>query len=316
MTGPSRSGTRPGETRLARTLGLAAWALALGAGCGGDFDSPTLITEARVLGSITTVEGDPERATPAPGETLQLRWVVGQPADEPRPFTWTLAACLARPSPVRRPFCVDEPFFAVGETTPTTEAPTATIPVPAIGEQEDLEVLLLGVFCRDGVPDLARVNDPQDLDAFNVCSEGIGQIIGQSLRVLSDSDNLRPRWPANALLLNGAPWPGADECVPAGTVDLAFGGIENVRRDEVTFTSNDEPPRTIVEREDLLLSHFATAGEMERQWSVFDDDEVPTPLEWSIEARAEATRVRFYFGLRDQRGGADFLERELCIAPG
>jgi len=310
--------TRRSEVRqfahLHAARSAALLALVWMMGCGDEPDPGSLILSARVIGAVTEVEGAPERAVPASGETFSVRWVVAQPTHGPESFTWQLAACVARPSPVGRPFCVDAPFF-VAEGARGVEAPSVRIQVPAeLGD--DAEVLLLGVLCREGAPALSAAN-PRELNAFTVCTEGIGQIVAQSLRVASAMDNLRPRWPENAPRWAGGEWPEVGECVavPKQGVELAFVELEGVTRDTFDVPTEDVPPQIVELHEALIVSHHATAGELERQFGVLDDDETPSPFTWKPAELTERTTVRFYFGLRDQRGGADFLMREVCVDP-
>ncbi len=307
----SEARRQPAPVHAARAVALLAlvWL-----GCGDEPDPGSLILSARVIGGVTQVEGAPERAVPASGEAFSVRWIVAQPTRGPESFTWQLAACVARPSPVGRPFCVEPPFF-LAEGARSVEAPAARIEVPA-GLGEDAEVLLLGVLCREGVPDTSAVN-PRELSAFTVCTEGVGQIVAQSLRVASAAENLRPLWPENAARWAGGEWPGPEECVvvPKEGVELAFVGLEGVTRDTFGVPTEDVPPQIVELREALIVSHHATAGELERQFGVLDDDEAPSPFTWKPAELTERTTVRFYFGLRDQRGGADFLVREVCVDP-
>ena len=103
--------------------------------------------------------------------------------------------------------------------------------------------------------------------------------------------------------------------VPKQGVELELVGLAGVMRDAFEAPTNDVPPQTVELREVLLVSHHATAGELERQFGVLDDDETPSPFSWKPAELTERTTVRFYFGLRDQRGGADFLVRDVCVDP-
>ena len=55
--------------------------------CGDPLKLPQLIEHNRVLGARVEVQGEPERASPAPGESATVRWLVADP-DEPRPVSW------------------------------------------------------------------------------------------------------------------------------------------------------------------------------------------------------------------------------------
>jgi hypothetical protein len=64
-----------------------------GAGCGPSFDPASLIASPRVLGARIEVAGAPERASPRPGETADLTWLVTSPEGTP-PLHWAFAVCL------------------------------------------------------------------------------------------------------------------------------------------------------------------------------------------------------------------------------
>jgi len=71
-------------------LGFAGWILL--AGCGPTFDPASLIATTRVLGARIEVEGAPDRATPLPGETADVTWLVTSPEATP-PLGWAFAVC-------------------------------------------------------------------------------------------------------------------------------------------------------------------------------------------------------------------------------
>ena len=73
-------------------------------------------------------------------------------------------------------------------------------------------------------------------------------------------------------------------------------------------------------REVITLSHFASGGELERQFSVWEGDAVALPegseIEWTptaITPSADGTLVRFWFVARDGRGGLSFRTRAACV---
>jgi hypothetical protein len=83
-------------------------------------------------------------------------------------------------------------------------------------------------------------------------------------------------------------------------------------------------------RESLLLTQAATAngGELGRFDSLLSDDELDGEAEVSVSYTPPETNgkgdhfvpengrlVRFYFTVRDQRGGVDYTVRELCLVP-
>ena len=66
-------------------------------------------------------------------------------------------------------------------------------------------------------------------------------------------------------------------------------------------------------RESLQLSHFATAGDLDRAFETvaWDSGELVRRSAWTAPKRAGL--VRFWLVLRDFRGGSDFVERAVCV---
>ncbi|MEM9074396.1 MAG: hypothetical protein AAGE52_38235 [Myxococcota bacterium] len=284
-------------------------------GCGDDFLASSFLDRARVIGAELSVVGAEERPIPGAGESVDIRWVVGRPDDTPA--TWAFAACESLPSPAGRPICRETPFaFAMSEA-PSAEDPRILLDIPA-DIADDSGILTLGVFCAEGVPQVEALTDPSQLDADLVCSEGLGQVLTQSIGVQRDTDNRNPSWPDDAILLEGNVWAEGDcpEVAVAAEVEITFADLPDEFRETFVRTTNDIPPRELEIRENLILSHLATDGDLSRQFSADDGESEIRPVEWEAPEELPAeTRVRFYFGMRDQRGGADFVTRELCVVP-
>jgi hypothetical protein len=104
----------------------------------------------------------------------------------------------------------------------------------------------------------------------------------------------------------------------AGTGALEIRFI--VDRDDREALPDGESPAGDL-RETLTLSHLATGGDLERQFSVIEPTDTRAPpsvsLDWRApkDAPATGTLVRFAFVLRDGRGGADWTLRDLCVTP-
>jgi hypothetical protein len=68
--------------------------------------------------------------------------------------------------------------------------------------------------------------------------------------------------------------------------------------------------------ESLQISHFSDAGLLERRFSNVapDSESLENQLDWSAPAEASsADSARFYFVVRDLRGGLSWLERSVCF---
>jgi hypothetical protein len=110
------------------------------------------------------------------------------------------------------------------------------------------------------------------------------------------------------------------------TIRVRFDGQD---RDEYAQKVDGKPTGESL-HEELLVSHALTehGGELERYFTVLDatlsdkDAEISVkyaPPEHSTKKNelvpADGRMVRFYFIVRDQRGGLDFTTRELCLLP-
>jgi hypothetical protein len=143
-------------------------------------------------------------------------------------------------------------------------------------------------------------------------------------RVTIGTGNTNPVLPAEAITFGGDAWPEAPVIAPCDDLPQARVGDE-ARKIAVSLagagreTLDDGP-------EVLLLAHFATARELERQYSVLEGEQDPatTPLEveWTPELKeddppvpAEGRIVRFFFVLRDDRGGTTSTTRAVCLRP-
>ena len=90
-------------------------------------------------------------------------------------------------------------------------------------------------------------------------------------------------------------------------------GLDESDRDAVPQSSSADPPK-----EELQVSHFTTAGELERAFTVFEasDTNLAARVSWKAPKSGPVDGVvRFFFVVRDMRGGSDFIERAVCIVP-
>jgi len=306
---------------------VAALCAVVVTGCIEGFDPPSLITKSRPIGARVEVAGDADRPWPAPGEVAAVRWLVVGP-EEPDPLTWGFVVCPAILTPTGDRFCAGEPFGFGFSAAPAVAEPTLSFTVPpaeALGPLE--EILVLGIICVDGTPAI-------DMEPFDVRCEGDGAqgtLVTFAIPLaLEGRTNRSPTIPADAITFDDGAW-----AEPVGTVPLegcasVAGGTElpsvragadpvvlhlqPVASDREIYTVGDQ-----MGRETLTFSHFVTSGELERQFSVVDDDTADVTVEWTPPAvedvSADGTRVRFHFVVRDGRGGIAWTARELCVAP-
>lgn len=302
----------------AKSLGLliAAWSAAA---CDDPIKNTEIVEEPRVLAARVEVEGDPGRAAPLPGETTRVRFLVAAPALEPA-LGFALVACRAAPSNVGLGGCAEPVFARQSLVDPAPGAPEIAFELPQPSQEEEVPRLLVkGVICSNGAPQLA--DDP------STCVSGdatMAVTLEFDLATETDS-NLNPSFDAAELTFDGATFAPAatlePECAGGALLEVRAGSSHRIglrfdesTRDALATTSDNAPPV-----ESLLLSHFTSSGELERAFSPIapDSPDIRTDLDWKApgDAGAGGLLVRFWFVVRDLRGGSDFVERALCVVP-
>lgn len=304
------------RTSLSRSL--AGFALALcGAGCDDSLKSVSLIEETRVLGARVEVETDPLRSSPSPGERASLRFFVAAPNGQPQ-IAYGLSVCAVRLVNNGFPTCESAPFASALETTPSHAEAELPFQVP---EGVDLvttpHAFANGLICPDSGLNLAPDGQPS-------CSTGTGTEVAFEFNLGGpDGNNQSPTFASDALSLDGEPWPASPEAAcddgslrqvsaksrHALQVDLAASDFETLTRQ----TSVDP------DRETLLVSPFSSAGKLSNGFLSLTADTPPEErrVTWDAPAISDAlpSLVRFYFVVRDARGGEDFAQRALCVVP-
>lgn len=278
-----------------------------------ELDPATLIKRDRVLGAKVTVDGDPARAWPAPGEHATVTWVTASPGSSPT-FSWVLAACPAATSS-GVPACAGPAFASSLSAGPV---PTLQLAIPAdIGAAA---VVVAGAICASGTPVIHEGTSTAE------CDDGSrADVVSQHIFIATDgAANHNPNLARAPITLAAESWgsnldAGCDGSLPvveAGSATTLIG---------VTFDASDREPfaaeADAVSREELQLSAFATAGDIIQQHAYVDSDDdraaSPVAFEWdppgAADVPAGGLRVKFYFIVRDMRGGVDATARELCV---
>ncbi|HET9989299.1 MAG TPA: hypothetical protein VFQ65_12300, partial [Kofleriaceae bacterium] len=132
-------------------------------GCGPTFDPASLINTTRVLGARVEVEGAPDRASPVPGETANVTWLVTSPDGTP-PLGWAFRVCTT-------PACESG---VIAQFEGTASPPRLAIPVPSsdyLGSAKS--VIVLGEICDGG--DSLPAFDPQS--GVPGCTNGSGTTV-------------------------------------------------------------------------------------------------------------------------------------------
>lgn len=287
---------------IANTIAILALSLA-GTGCMEEFDPASLVVDTRVLGAQVTVDGDPTRSTPAPGETVTVDWLVTAPAEIPA-LAWGFAICTAPQS------CT---LAGQGSGLPMRFAWT----VPADGTV-GASARIVGQVCEGGILTLA--------DGQPTCSGGRKGISVTQDIVIAQAGvtNRIPDLAARPFSFDGGAWnPGAScEGLPA----VALGskghklGVNVLAEDRETFETMDgDPPALVSKRETLQISNFSPAGKLDRTFSYVEanvtDAATLVEVTWDAPDTMPTTGalVPFIFVARDGRGGLAAVTRSVCL---
>jgi hypothetical protein len=309
------------------SFGLAALLTLLG-GCEMvETNRGTVIERTRVLGAHIAVAGDSARATPRPGETAEITWLVTAPERTP-PLGWAFIVCA--PGPAGED-CAGDPLVVFqGHPQDGTVMPSFQITVPSAAQLGTTRALsIAGMICADSEPQL----NPSGPPSCTHGGDGTAAVLSMPLE-FDGERNTNPSLAGSPLWIDGQPWTAAGNgsenaaCgelpqLTAGTKDhvLRLGTTPTDR--EPYMTMQGDPPRPVALRESLQISQFSTAGKLERPFSTIDsavgDDQSIAEVKYETPAAtlipAEGLVVRFTFVARDLRGGTDWTTRSLCVRP-
>ena len=317
---------------------LAALALIFAGGCASGLDPASLLNKTRPLGVRVEVIGERPRTTPLPGESAELRILMGH-AEEVQPVSFFALACVPAPVRIGVGFCefddANNPVLVGGFSSgdDVMGDPSFTLDIPdddaldALGVEDEL--LVLGVVCAGELSPITGLANLQDADTVNPCRDpnDDGALFTTPLFLQRNgrAPNLNPafreitidgmEWtaePADDATLDGCgaePIPQITNAEPV-EIELRAGGMA---REEYEIPGEDGEPVTV--REELQVTLLATAGEMEQTFSFLDDNRDVVSVGWlpSVGLRTQPTRVRFEFVMRDLRGGVVRARREACV---
>lgn len=275
---------------LARAALLFPWIASALTACGEPDDPAWRIAKTRVLGARAEADADRTRASIRPGEAFRVAWfVVGPDGETEAPYR--LGLC--RSAELVRDVDCDGPNFV--EVSGRTGAPSMFASAPELGALNGATHLLVKGFVGDRDVVLSIPIERAEADA-----------------------NRHPDLPPDAVRFDGEPWPEAGTGCGSSSPEIAADDAEHTIRVLVPDAAREALPDGL--RETLQLSHFTTAGELDRQFSVVEA-EAPAgdaALDVSFVAkRGHATpdgrTVHVYLALRDSRGGMSFTKRALCM---
>ena len=286
------------------------------AACGEPFDPPSLIDKTRVLGARVEVTGDTTRATPRPGESATVTWIMAAPEALP-PLAWTFVVCrYSAGTPAEA--CAPAPLaVAQGTGTPSfqVQVPTADV----LGTTPRLQ--LFGQVCQDNAPTL----DPQT--NLPTCA-GAGTMATVDITLqLGEQANHNPALAARPFWFDGAEWPADDAAADCTSLPhVAAGSKGHVLRlatlaedrETIVTPSADPTAAPTTTREVLQISNFTTAGKLGQTYSFVEADdprgEADVDVTWDAPELSPADgRVHFVFVARDLRGGVGLATRTVCL---
>jgi hypothetical protein len=214
----------------------------------------------------------------------------------------------------------------------SSEVPNIEFTLPQVESfTEATQVSIFGAFCASGTPiltdstvDVSSTRCPKTTEAPLLATVDV--------TVSTDGEmNHNPSFKGDELSFDGKPW-AIDEVEDSTHSDCAGekSPILKIPAKPFEHQLKLEVPRTWSEplkqltvhsssREALQVSHLVTLGELERAYSLIDGISSTSTVTVGWKAKEptvkQATRVWFYFVVRDGRGGVDWARRSICLIP-
>jgi hypothetical protein len=299
--------------------------------CGDPLVAPELITNTRVLAARNESVGDANRAWVMPAEAARVRWLVASPIG-PTPLAWAFSACVAESVSRGLPICTAPPFARFANSGISTAEPHFDFVMPdEVNLGSATQVAIAAAFCASGTPilDASGVEFTQ-----STCPDVTERPLFATVNVraaLGNAMNSNPDFGRVTIQFDDVEWPVSDEA-QASSADCSDPTLTlpRIAKGDASHTLGLAIPNDISEslpqitshsaaRETLNLAHFTTAGDLERAYSDVNLAIHPAPVRvsWKTPAAVAANGelVRFYFVLRDGRGGADYTQRAVCVMP-
>ncbi len=326
-------------------MALAACALVVGTACGGGFAPADRIERTRVVAARSHAAGDATRAWLLPGEHASIEYLIVSPPMTSDPLGTSFVAC-ARASTAG----VNGVTGCAGPTFDMASAEVAASATPTLAHALDVPSDLVPGFSTYALTYLATcVGDALPmLDAATprvTCAAGArGELYQLAVQVVPDLRlaNHNPNIHDERYFLGDVAWEAPSPSVAAtGCASLpASSALPTVRMsahdspllifgcspdDREMYPAFDADLHPIMAHESIDIAHYVTLGTIASSTRIDDED---TNLTESTHWGRPSTRdlndaqrsalptgllVRFWFVARDRRGGADWVERDLCL---
>lgn len=282
-------------------------------GCDEPLTAVELIDKTRIVAARVEVAGDPSRAAPLPGESVEVSFLVVTP--EPAPaLAFSLRSCIALDSRSSATICGSDTLATASSLDPVAGAPLIRFDAPA-GATGDERLAVHAAICPAG--------ESLPSEDARTCSGGGETLFATVDFSMDDGEHPNSNPAFTSVLLDGTELP-ADS---ATTSDCALltsvpRGSKHTLRVELDESSRDPLPAedaAHVARENLLVSYFIDQGDLDHAFSSIPSTApvAAGSAVWTAPASAgDAPRLaRFVIVARDGRGGSDFVERRICVEP-
>ena len=250
----------------------------------------------RVLGMRSEVVGDETRATPEPGEQVRVRVLIASNGELPS--------------------CTGKPFEQVLGMQGQNGELTLELDLP---DEDALEgfahVLVAGAACIDSELTLADDGSTPECEG----SDEPALTWSGTIALARDDDehNANPELPDDAIAFDDDTWTASGSADEEPALRVKADGKLHVVRVRLQDSGRE---RVDGAREELLLTHFSSAGALQRRFSVLEASD-PNDKILSVEWRSPKplpdmtlpAEAKLVFVLRDQRGGVAFTERRLAL---
>jgi hypothetical protein len=285
-------------------------------------DDPLLevqtITGLRVIGARVRGEDDPSDASLRAGNATNLDWLVA--SDRATTYSAAVRVCRTNATTTGLPSCSEAPWFEDSGRFDAGEAATFALTPPDLPAGSPW--LALFVACAESRARFSK-------DGSSQCSGG--ELPHEaSFEGIAAEANENPSLADDELELAGEVWNETDP-LPTGDPcrSEALPKAKQGKKSEVTFRLQGDDrqklPKSVTSHygalptESLAYTHLLTVPGLERPFSAIASGAKDTEFEIAIELDGDLPRdgkvVDFYLVVRDGRGGADWLRRQLCALP-